>query len=137
MGGAVLGAFVWGRADHAGGLGIDERLEHEAEHLTHQVTVISGAQHLGELEQGRLVQGHPLSPVLRVIRAFSQSLTRWPAPVPDDTPSAAEPARYFHHSWGLTPRRPAYRTIPAPRLSACIRTSAGNSPFDIALGFST
>jgi hypothetical protein len=31
-------------------------LEHVAEHLTHHVIVISGAQHLGQLKRGRLVQ---------------------------------------------------------------------------------
>lgn len=64
--GAFLGALVWCGADHRGGFGIDQGLEHEAEHLTHHIAVVSGAQCLGELEQGRLVQGHRVSPVLRV-----------------------------------------------------------------------
>ena len=36
--GAVGGALVWGCADDGGGLGIDEGVEHDAEHLTHAVS---------------------------------------------------------------------------------------------------
>ena len=63
---AVFGPLVRSCADRGGGLGVDEGLEHEPEHLTHHIAAISGAQHLGELEQGRLVQGHRVSPVLRI-----------------------------------------------------------------------
>jgi hypothetical protein len=38
----VLGPLVRGGADHVSGLGVDEGLEHEAEHLTHHVAVVSG-----------------------------------------------------------------------------------------------
>jgi hypothetical protein len=67
---------VRGRADRRGGLGIDEGLEHEAEHLTHHIAAVGVVEQLGDLEQGGLIHGHRVNPFYELIRAFSQSLTR-------------------------------------------------------------
>jgi hypothetical protein len=42
---------------------VDQRLEHRLEQLAHQVATVGALRHLGELEQGRLVSGHRLSPL--------------------------------------------------------------------------
>jgi len=40
------------------GLGVDQRLQDRVQQTPHQLTLIGAAQRLGQLEQGRLVQGH-------------------------------------------------------------------------------
>ena len=64
--GAGLAAFVRSRADRGGGLGLHEQLQHRLPGRAHQIHTVSGAQRLRQLEQGRLVQGHRMSPSLRV-----------------------------------------------------------------------
>src|ERR1035438_9101502 len=90
---ALAGAVALGRpgwrvlvgisADLSGRLGIDEGLEHRGEHETHHFAAVGGAQYVGELEQGRLVQGHRVIPLREFLGRFSQSLTRWPAHLGD------------------------------------------------------
>ena len=58
LGGSGVVLLVHAGADVLGGLGIDERLEDRVEQGAHELAVIGGAHRFGQLEQGRLVQGH-------------------------------------------------------------------------------
>jgi len=65
-------------ADMRGRFSVDEGLHHRAQQRSHQVTAIGAAQRLGQLEQGRLVQGHSCD--LRFyepLGRLSQSLTEF------------------------------------------------------------
>jgi len=58
VGGALLGALVAAGADVLGGLGVDQRLEHQGEPFPNDIQVAAGAQCIQQLRQGRLIQGH-------------------------------------------------------------------------------
>ena len=53
-----LGAFVAAGADRGGRLGLDQLLHHDPDTLADQVDALAGAEHLQQLGQGRLRQGH-------------------------------------------------------------------------------
>jgi hypothetical protein len=57
-----VGPLVGCGADVCGRLGVDQRLQHRVQQPAHQLAGIGTAQCLGELKQGRLVQGHRVSP---------------------------------------------------------------------------
>jgi hypothetical protein len=61
---AGLGALVRAGADLRGRLGVDQRLQHGVQQPAHQLAGVGAAQRLGQLEQGRLIQGHRVSPLL-------------------------------------------------------------------------
>ena len=52
-------------------------LQDRVQQLSHQLTVIGAAERLGQLEQGRLVQGHRVKSFREFFCRYSQSLTRW------------------------------------------------------------
>ena len=52
-GGALLAALIGTSADVLGGLGIDQRLEHQGEPFADAVQVTAGAQCIQQLGQGR------------------------------------------------------------------------------------
>jgi hypothetical protein len=43
---------------------VDESLQHHAEQPAHHLAAVGALHHLGQLEQGRLIQGHRVSPSL-------------------------------------------------------------------------
>ena len=61
--------------DRGGRLGIHQGLQHRAEH---QITAVRNAQHLGQIEQGRLFRVIAWVLFYESLGRFSQSLTRWP-----------------------------------------------------------
>ena len=65
---------------------------------------VSAAQCIGQLEQGRLIQGHRSVLFCEFLGGFSQSLTRWPPDVGDRHDHQAEGPE-LHHSRELTPQR--------------------------------
>jgi hypothetical protein len=68
----------------------------------HQLAVIGGAQGLGQFEQGRLVQGHRVTPsFVSDSGRSSQRLTRWPPHV-DDRHGHHDQEPDLHHSRGLS-----------------------------------
>jgi hypothetical protein len=94
-------------ADVLGRLRVDQGLQDRVQQLSHQLTTIGAAKRLGQLEQGRLVQGHRVKSFREFLGRYSQSLMRWllnardrhghPAEEPDlhhpsqDSPAANEP----------------------------------------------
>lgn len=58
FGGAGLGALVAGGADRGGRLGVDQLLHRDADTLPDEVDALAGAEHLEQLRQGRIRQGH-------------------------------------------------------------------------------
>jgi DNA invertase Pin-like site-specific DNA recombinase len=62
LGRARVGALVRAGADVRGRLPVHQGLQHRLEQLAHQVAAVGALHHLGELDQGRLVQGHRVSP---------------------------------------------------------------------------
>jgi len=62
LGDADIGVLVRAGTDPGGRLRIHQRLQHRERKPADQLTPIGAAQHLGQLEQGRLVQGHRVSP---------------------------------------------------------------------------
>jgi len=82
-----VAALVQAGTDMGLGLGVDQRLQDRVQQTAHQLTLIGAAQHLGQLEQGRLVQGHRVYLFREFLGRFSQSLTRWPPTPGTDTRS--------------------------------------------------
>jgi hypothetical protein len=100
-GGAGLGALVRVGADVRGRLRVDQRLQDGVQQPAHQLTIIGAAQRLGQLEQGRLVQGHRVKSFHEFLGRYSQSLTRWLLHARDrHDHQTKEPE--LHHPKGLT-----------------------------------
>ena len=59
------GALMRPGTDRRGRLRVDQRLEHRLHRPAHHITGIGGFQHLKQLQQGRLVQGHRVHLLLR------------------------------------------------------------------------
>ncbi|MBA3781419.1 MAG: tyrosine-type recombinase/integrase [Nocardioides sp.] len=78
-------------------------MQHRGEHPTHQFARVGGLEHVDELKQGRLVQGHRGEAFREFLGRFSQSLPRWPAYVPDRHDPTAVSGPELHHSKGLSP----------------------------------
>src|SRR5512132_2339406 len=78
MGGALLAALIGTSADVLGGLGIDQRLEHQGEPFADEVQVTAGAQCIQQLGQGRLVEGHRGELLGVNLGRITLSFTRWP-----------------------------------------------------------
>ncbi len=58
LGDAGVGPLVPGGADHLRGLELDQVLQRDPDRFTDQVHALPGAEHLEQLGQGRLGQGH-------------------------------------------------------------------------------
>ena len=80
MGGACVGALVPASADVLGGLGIDQRLEHQREPLADDVQVTASTQCIQQLGQGRLAEGHRGELLGVNPGRITLSFTRWPSP---------------------------------------------------------
>jgi hypothetical protein len=64
LGRAALGVLVRRGTDLRGRLRVDHRLQHGVQQAAHHLAAIRAAQCVGQLEQGRLIQGHRVSPLL-------------------------------------------------------------------------
>ena len=64
MGGALLAALIGPGTDVLGGLGLDQRLQHQRQRFADKVEVAAGAQCIEQLGQGRLAQGHRATPLV-------------------------------------------------------------------------
>jgi hypothetical protein len=62
LGRASGGPLMRAGADVRGRLRIDHGLQHPSQQPAHQLTAVGGAEHPDHLEQGRIVQGHRVSP---------------------------------------------------------------------------
>jgi len=54
VGGALLGPLIRAGADVLGGLGVDQRPQHQREPLADDIQVTTGTQCIQQLRQGRL-----------------------------------------------------------------------------------
>jgi hypothetical protein len=78
MGGALLAALIGPSADVLGGLGIDQRLQHQSEPFADDVQVTASAQCIQQLGQGRLAEGHRGELLGVNLGRITLSFTRWP-----------------------------------------------------------
>ncbi len=63
--------------DMGGRLSIDQRLQNRSEQDAHDAAAVGGAERLGELEQGRLIQGRCGVLLVEVSGHYPDSFTRW------------------------------------------------------------
>ncbi len=95
---AGRGPLVRAGTDARGRLGVHQRLQQRA----HQVTAVGALHHLGELEQGRLIQ--PCESFFReFLGGFSRSVTRWPPLNVRDRHGLVIQEPELHHCRGLSP----------------------------------
>jgi hypothetical protein len=64
LGRALLAGLIGPGADVLGGLGLDQRLQHQGERFADEVEVTAGAQCIEQLGQGRLAEGHRATPLV-------------------------------------------------------------------------
>jgi hypothetical protein len=78
VGGPGGRAFVAAGADHLGGLGVDQRLQHQRQRFADNIQATTGAQRRQQVGHGRLLKGHR-GELLGVNPGRNTlSLTRWP-----------------------------------------------------------
>lgn len=75
--GAGVGLIVAFGTDMGGRLSIDQRLQNRSEQDAHDAAAVGGAERLGELEQGRLIQGRCGVLLVKVSGHYPDSFTRW------------------------------------------------------------
>jgi hypothetical protein len=78
VGGALLAPLIGPSADVLGGLGLDQRLEHQGEPFADDVQVTAGAQCIQQVGQGRLAEGHRGGLLGVHLGRNTLSFTRWP-----------------------------------------------------------
>src|SRR5665647_1320310 len=79
LGGPGVVLLVHAGLGMSGGLGVDQRLQDRVEQGAHQLAVIGGAHRFSQFEQGKLVQGHRVTPTfVSDFGRLSQRLTGWP-----------------------------------------------------------
>ena len=64
MGGALLAALIGPGADVLGGLGLDQRLQHQRERFADDVQVTAGAQCIEQLGQADLLRAIVRTPLV-------------------------------------------------------------------------
>ncbi len=106
VGGPRLGALVTNRADLLGGFGFDELLHHHPDRLTDKIHALTGTEHLEQLGQGRLGQGHRWFSFSACLAVTHRRSRRWP-------PTSRRPAG---PQIPTTPRdAPGIRCVARPR----------------------
>jgi hypothetical protein len=80
MRGALLAPLIGLSADVLGGLGIDQRLQHQSEPFADDVQGTASAQCIQQLGQGRLAAGHRGELLGVNLGRITLSFTRWPSP---------------------------------------------------------
>jgi hypothetical protein len=96
--------------DRRGRLGIDQGLGHEAEHHPHHLAGVGGLERSPQVEQGRLIQGHRVSPVLCSLVGSHGASRGGPLTSVTDTATTQDHEPESNHSGGLTPLRAAGET---------------------------
>ena len=122
--GALLASLIGAGADVLGGLGVDQRLEHQGEPFADDVQVAASAQCIKQLGQGRLAEGHRGELLGVHLGRNTLSFTRWPSPcysarqgLPQSPPLPGTPTSLWHFDSAVTPR-----VAPACRVhSSCMR----------------
>jgi hypothetical protein len=100
VGGPAGAALVAVGADLLGGLGIDQRLQHQPERFTDDVQATAGAQRCKQVGHGRLVKGHRGELLGVNLGGNTLSFTRWPSPCYS---AGQGPVLKVHHFLGRLP----------------------------------
>ena len=100
MRGALLAPLIGLSADVLGGLGIDQRLQHQSEPFADDVQVTASAQCIQQLRQGRLAEGHRGELLGVNLGRITLSFTRWPSPCYS---AGQGPVLKVHHFLGRLP----------------------------------